>query len=185
MKLSIRATTGAKIFVVFFCAFVLCCGAAPLIALATQSVRMGPEGAGSTAVTIGAAVLFLAILAGLIWLAVSVMRGGVRLDGTILTVQKAFSSSHVDLATAPAIWFDERQVRRDNRHIATLPLLCVRKPDGKLLQVALATARNRLPPEELAALADAIERGVHSGTGPREAATIVHQLRTWSYRLPG
>ncbi|GIG64961.1 hypothetical protein [Phytomonospora endophytica] len=182
MKLSLGSTTAAKAVVVIFTLFAMCCTATPLIALTAQNTGTGGE---LTVAVIAVGAVYLLVVAGLIWLALSVLRGGVRLDGTVVTMQRAFTSTSVDLATVPTVWFDEHQVRREGRTGAVLPLLCTRRPDGKLFRFALATQRSRLPPDELAALAAAIERGHRTGAEAQQATAVAEQLRTWSYRLPG
>ncbi|MEV0644225.1 hypothetical protein AB0I28_03065 [Phytomonospora sp. NPDC050363] len=181
MKLSLRSTTGAKIVVVFFAVFAICCASVPVIALGTTGGRSGnlnPVG------TVAAVVVFALLLAGLIWMTVSILRSHVRLDGSVVTFQKAFTSKNVDLATATALWFDERPLRRDNRASVTVPVLCARRSDGTIARIPLSNLSSRLPPDELNALATAIESGVREGEQAREAAAVAHQLRTWSYRLP-
>ena len=181
MKLSLRSTTGAKIVVVVFAVVLICCGSVPVIAIGYTGARSGdlnPAGA------IAGLAAFALLLAGLIWMAVYILRSHVRLEGSVVVFQKAFTSRSVDLATATALWFDERSVSRENRAAVRIPMLCARRPDGTVARLALSNGSSRLPPDELNAIATAIEIGIREGELARQAAAVVHQLRTWSYRLP-
>lgn len=181
MKLSLRSTTGAKIVIVVFAVVLACCVSVPVIAIGSTGARSGEL---HPVAAIAGLAAFALVIAGLIWMAVYILRSHVRLDGSVVVFQKAFTSKSVDLATATALWFDERAVARDNRAAVRIPMLCARRPDGTVARLALSTGSSRLPPDELNAIATAIESGVREGEQARQAAAIVHQLRTWSYRLP-
>lgn len=181
MKLSLRSTTGAKVVIVVFAVVVTCCVSVPVIAIGSTAARSGQL---DTAGAIVGLAAFALLVAGLIWMAVYILRSHVRLEGSVVVFQKAFTSKSVDLATATALWFDERAVSRDNHSAVRIPMLCARRPDGTVARLALSTGRSRLPPDELNAIATAIESGVREGEQARQAAAVVHQLRSWSYRLP-
>ncbi|HEY1179667.1 MAG TPA: hypothetical protein VGF17_26220, partial [Phytomonospora sp.] len=129
MKLSLRSTPGAKIAIVVLVVVLACCVSAPVIALGTAGARSGGL---NTLGTVALIAVFALVVAGLVWMTVTVLRSHVRLEGSVVVFQKAFTSKNVDLATATALWFDERPLRRDNRATVTVPVLCARRPDGTI-----------------------------------------------------
>ena len=104
---------------------------------------------------------------------------GARLDGTTVTVRRAFSTAYADLAATPRVWLEPVAVdckpsRYAPREHYVVARLCLLDTGGDVLRLPLAAADWEMPADQRAALAAAIESGVRDPARASVAATVRH-----------
>jgi hypothetical protein len=114
------------------------------------------------------------------------------LNGTQLTARRMFSTDVVDLARATRFWFDDKRQHHRHQHGSwettttyIVPLLCVQGSRG-VVKIPLAHYGRRLPPDQIDALASAIEWGAQQRRPHgRDAWDIAQRLREFGRSIPG
>lgn len=164
-------------------------GCGGVIAFAAMAVTgVGAVAAGTSGgsgvvfgVILGAlAATFALLLALCVVTGLTIMRFSARLHGTTLEVTRALGSRRVDLARAPRVWTEQQVVRsRENRNVPPIPVLGAHGENGRRVTLPLRSRHGTwLPPNQLVALAGAIESGHRQEPGAAgQAHTVAQALR--------
>ena len=131
---------------------------------------------------ITAAIVLITV--ALLLLNAAILREAASLDGTVVTVRRMFGSVRVDLARS-AVSLDERVFHTAGHDTIParaymIPYLRATAPGERPVELRLGTSGGLLPPEELLAVADAVDSLLRQGEEAEAAAEVAARLRAWA-----
>ncbi|MEV4091976.1 hypothetical protein [Streptosporangium saharense] len=178
LRLSAGASTGSKILLTIL--------VIPFVGIPLFMILMVPDRhmpAGSSPFRIGYLFLLIPAVVMAIFLGglLAAFRFRATLTGSVLEVRGAFRTRRADLATAH-VWLGstpEYTGTGDSRHRTgrDIPHLMAQDRGGPKVQLHLRLGNGYLPPEQLAALADAVASNHRTGQEADHASRTVEVLR--------
>jgi hypothetical protein len=173
VRLDVGWRAGAKALTIVVGIVIALC-AAVLVAMVSGIVATFSPAA---VVAVFAVVLSALLLFLVLRLVLGIVRAGARLEGTTLVVVRALTTRRCDLATAD-VSLDSVLVRNGGARVS-VPLLIARGPrTGATVTLRLrTTAGPLLPPDQVEAVARAIEAGGRDEPAAERTRRVVASLR--------